>query len=89
MLFTSQVLHLVFLIKNYADEYLAKLESKVVEVISGTEDDTVALVTSDIEDQTRDFVIKQLSKNLKGLPLEEFVAHLLEKMGYHARLSLH
>lgn len=76
-----------FQIKNYADEYLDKLERKEVEVISGTEDDTVALVTSDIEDQTRDFVIKQLSKNLKGLPLEEFVAHLLENMGYHARLS--
>lgn len=76
-----------FQIKNYADEFLQKLKSKVVDVVSGNDDETVALVTEDIEDQTRDFVIKQLSKNLKGLPLEEFVAHLLERMGYHARLS--
>jgi restriction system protein len=39
-----------------------------------------------IEDQTRDFVLKQLERNLKGLPLEEFIKHLLEKMGYRARL---
>lgn len=76
----------LFQIKNYADEFLTQLHDKKTEAAPLPEDDTVGLVTSDIEDQTRDFVIKQLSKNLKGLPLEEFVAHLLENMGYHARL---
>lgn len=75
-----------FQVKNYADEFLVKLHEKKEVAGAIPEDDTVGLVTSDIEDQTRDFVLKQLSKNLKGLPLEEFVAHLLENMGYHTRL---
>lgn len=76
-----------FQIRNYADEFLALLAETKEIPEPAPEDDTVALVTADIEEQTRDFVIKQLSKNLKGLPLEEFVAHLLENMGYHARLQ--
>ncbi len=50
-------------------------------------DDTVAAVVTDIEEQTRDFVLKQFEHSLKGLPLEEFVQHLLETMGYRARLT--
>ncbi len=73
-----------FQIKNYADEVLAVLSGHEVPILSEEAEPTNA---SDIEEQTRDYVIKQLSKTLKGLPLEEFVAHLLEKMGYHARLS--
>lgn len=75
-----------FQIKSYADEFMAQLDEQKAAGETISEDDTVGLVTSDIEDQTRDFVIKQLSKNLKGLPLEEFVAHLLENMGYHTRV---
>ncbi len=76
-----------FQIRNYADEFLAQLQEKQLEAAVPPDDDSVGLVTSDIEEQTRDFVIKQLSKSLKGLPLEEFVAHLLESMGYHARIT--
>jgi restriction system protein len=76
-----------FQIKNYADEFLVQVDAKRPTLDVLPEDDTVALVTSDIEDQTRDFVLKQLSKNLKGFPLEEFVAHLLENMGYRVRLT--
>lgn len=45
------------------------------------------MVAEDIENQTRDFVLKQLERNLKGLPLEDFIKHLLETMGYNARLT--
>jgi restriction system protein len=76
-----------FQIKNYADEFIAKLGDKRAEAPAVIDDDSVGLVAADIEEQTRDFVIKQLAKNLKGLPLEEFIAHLLERMGYHARLT--
>lgn len=38
-----------------------------------------------VEDSTRDFVLKKLAQKLKGLPLEGFVVHLLQCMGYHAR----
>jgi restriction system protein len=76
-----------FLIKNYVDEYRAALEGELALAIPVTQDETVAKVTEDIEENTRDFVLKRLSHELKGLPLEGFVAHLLECMGYHARIT--
>ncbi len=75
----------LFQIKNYANEIFEILEGK--EPVVTDDDGTIALVADDIEEQTRDFVLKQLERNLKGLPLEEFVKHLLEKMGYKARLT--
>ena len=38
---------------------------------------------------TRDFVLKELSRNLKGYDLEEFVADLLNAMGYRTKVSPH
>lgn len=76
-----------FLIKNYTEEFRAAVENKSPPVIPVTKDESVAAVTEDIEDNARDFVLKRLSQELKGLPLEGFVAHLLECMGYHARLT--
>lgn len=75
----------LFQIKNNADELRAALAGKVVETEDTQEE--VAQVTGEIEEQTRDYVLKRLSQHLKGLPLEEFVRHLLEKMGYRARLT--
>lgn len=74
----------MFQIRNYADEIYAALEGKTTLV--APEEEAVSVVAEDIENQTRDFVLKQLERNLKGLPLEEFIKHLLEKMGYRARL---
>lgn len=76
----------LFQIKNYADEYYAILKGEIPTLEDVAESEEI-LNADDIEELTRDFVLKQLSKNLKGLPLEEFVAHLLEKMGYKARLA--
>lgn len=75
----------LFQIRNNSEEILIVLEGKEPEIPLAEE--IADGVISDIEDQTRDFVLKQLEVNLKGLPLEEFVAHLLEKMGYRARLT--
>ncbi|MDZ3797221.1 MAG: restriction endonuclease [Xanthomonadales bacterium] len=75
----------LFQVKNYADEFRAVVEGKPVSVVQVDQDATVAAVTEDIEDTTRDFVLKRLARELKGLPLEGFVAHLLQCMGYHAR----
>lgn len=75
-----------FQVKNYAEEYLAALEGKATG-LPPLNDPTVKQVAKDIELTTRDFVLKRLSQELKGLPLEEFVKHLLECMGYQARLS--
>ncbi|WP_369914390.1 restriction endonuclease [Xanthomonas sp. NCPPB 3005] len=77
----------LFQIKNYADEYRSVVEGKAPAVIGVDQDSTVSAVADDIEDTTRDFVLKRLAQDLKGLPLEGFVAHLLQCMGYHARLT--
>src|SRR5205814_2842337 len=52
-----------------------------------TQDESVAAVAEDIEETTRDFVLKRLSQELKGHPLADFVAHLLGTMGYRTRVS--
>lgn len=76
----------LFQVKNFADEFLQALEGKKPD--SATEDDqTIALVAEEIEETTRDFILKRLAQELKGHPLASFVAHLLEAMGYRCRVS--
>ncbi len=74
-----------FQVKNFADEFRAALDGKTLAVTPVEQDETVALVSKEIEDTTRDFILKRLSQEFKGLPLEGFVVHLFEAMGYHAR----
>lgn len=78
-----------FSLKNYADEYLAALDKNFQKSAIEQEDDTVAATAEDIIETTRDFILKELSKNLKGYDLEEFVADLLYAMGYRTSLSPH
>jgi restriction system protein len=77
----------LFQIKNYADEFRAAAEGASIPVAAVNQDDSVAAVAQDIEETTEDFVLKRLSQKLKGVPLEGFIVHLLECMGYHARLT--
>lgn len=76
-----------FQIKTYAEEFRAAAEGKHTLPSSPAPDETVGLVAEDIEQTTRDFVIKRLAQELKGHPFAEFVAHLLEAMGYRTRVS--
>lgn len=76
-----------FSIKNYADEFLSMIDKKIE--IAPDDDETVAKTAEDIIESTRDFILKELSKNLKGYDLETFVAELLKAMGYHTSLSAH
>jgi len=76
-----------FLIKNYTDEYRAVLEGKQPTTIQVTNDETVAAVAEDVEETTKDFVLKRLAQESKGEAMEGVIAHLLECMGYHARLA--
>jgi restriction system protein len=76
-----------FQVKTYADEYLAALEGKLKPDETKAEDETVGYVLQDIEQNTRDFILKRLSQQLKGHPFADFVAHLLERMGYRTRVS--
>jgi restriction system protein len=75
-----------FLLKNYADEFVAAAEGRAAQEVP-PEDETTALVAEEIEQTTRDYVLKKLAKELKGHPLADFVAHLLECMGYRTRVS--
>lgn len=76
-----------FLVKNSAEEFRAALESGSAPVTPVTRDETVAAVAEDIEETTRDFILKRLAQEAKGAALEGVIVHLLECMGYHARLT--
>jgi restriction system protein len=77
----------LFMVKNYADEFRAVVEGKAAPISSVAQDESVAAVAEDIEENTRDFVLKKLAQELKGHPFADFVAHLLGIMGYHTRVS--
>lgn len=76
-----------FAVKNYADEYLKALDKgfKKSDIIG--EDESVSATADEIVESTKDFILKELSKNLKGYAFEEFIANLLSAMGYHASIS--
>jgi restriction system protein len=77
----------LFLVKNFVDEFRAVLEGKGTPVTPVAHDESVAAVAEDIEETTRDFVLKRLAQELKGHPLAEFIGHLLNTMGYRTRVS--
>lgn len=79
-----------FAVKNYADEYLGSLDKSFKKaVISSEDDESVGATADDIIETTKDYILKVLSKNLKGYELEEFVADLLTAMGYRTSISAH
>lgn len=80
-----------FSIKNYSDEYLAALEKnfKKEENNSTEEDESIGATADEIIESTKDFILKELSKNLKGYDFEQFVADLLRAMGYRTTVSAH
>lgn len=78
----------LFQVRNHADEFRRALQGQTpaaLPAIPLDEDETVAAVAAEIEESTRDFVLKRLAQELKGEPLEGFVVHLLQCMGYQAR----
>jgi restriction system protein len=76
----------LFQVRNYADEFLAALQG-TGRPTRVKRDMTVAVVAEDIEENTRDYILKTLSQELKGHPLAHFIAHLLGTMGYQTRIS--
>ncbi len=81
-----------FTVKNYSDEFLEALSAKTVKPIfaeTEEEDETVAATADDIIESTKDYILKELSKNLKGYDFENFVADLLNAMGYRTEQSPH
>ena len=77
-----------FTVKNYADEFMAALDKDFKKNYSSdSEDDSVGATAEDIIENTADFILKELSRILKGYDLENFVADLLRAMGYRTKVS--
>ncbi len=76
----------LFQVKNNADEFLSAFEGKPFEA-DVVDDETAEATSAATEDVTEDFVIKRLKSKLDPYQFEAFVAHLLERMGYHARVT--
>ncbi len=75
-----------FQIKNYSDEYLAALEGKKA-ALDTSIDESIGATADEIQEITKDFILKELSKRLKGYDFESFVANLLNAMGYRTKVS--
>src|ERR1700722_17807746 len=76
----------LFQVKNYADAYRSALTGEGASAPEAS-DETVELVAEEIEQTTRDFVLKQLAQELKGYGFQAFVAGLLNTMGYRTQES--
>lgn len=79
----------LFLVKNYADEFLSVLDKGYKKSFQPEVEEGVRATAEAIVESTRDFILKELSRQLKGYDLEEFVADLLRAMGYRTTLSQH
>ena len=79
----------LFLVKKYSDEFLSALDKNFHKnlINSDEEDDSVGATSEEIKQSTKDFILKELSKHLKGYDFEGFIANLLEAMGYRAIIS--
>ena len=78
----------LFSVKNYADEFLSVLDKDFMKNYSSdSEDESVGATADDIIEGTKDFILKELSRQLKGYDLEGFVADLLRAIGYRTTLS--
>ena len=78
----------LFSVKNYADEFLSVLDKDFMKNYSSdSEDESVGATADDIIECTKDFILKELSRQLKGYDLEGFVADLLRAMGYRTTIS--
>lgn len=86
----------VFLIRSSVNAFFSKLgmavsagDAIVDEPAVEVEDDDTATVavSKQAELTTGDFIIRQIMTKLTGYEFEEFVAHLLECMGYTARVT--
>ena len=84
----------LFKIKNHCGEFLAKIPNFQIEKglddadDARVDDDSAAYaVASQAEETTNDFIIKRIMQLEDGYGFEEFAAHILQCMGYQARVT--
>lgn len=85
----------LFKVKTHSAEFISKTDPTNAVQSNETQDDIETLdddsVTSSVSKQaveaTEDYVIRQIYQGLSGHEFEHFVAHVLECMGYTARVT--
>ncbi|HHZ96509.1 MAG TPA: restriction endonuclease [Flavobacteriales bacterium] len=81
----------LFSVKSHPHEFLRKvgLSSEGVDSEADVADDdsVTESISYQAQQTTEDFIIKQLHARLDGYEFEHFVAHIMECMGYKARVS--
>ena len=77
----------IFKVSSHSEEFLTALagEQKAPDEVS--EVLSAAAIAEQFEESTEDFVIKRLKHSQSSYEFEHFIAHLLECMGYFARVT--
>lgn len=76
----------LFSVKNNAEEFIAAFEGKPLQS-EDVDAETGSAAAALAEEEIEDFVLKRLKSSLSFRQFEFFVAHLLECMGYHCRVT--
>jgi restriction system protein len=77
----------LFEVRNFAAEFIRRFEPPAgapAKSPAPNDDETEIRVARDIAETTKDFISKRIRTDLKGFPLEPFVADLFRAMGYNA-----
>jgi restriction system protein len=78
----------LFELRNFAPEFIRRFEPPMgaapAKTSAPNDDETEIRVARDIAETTKDFISKRIRTDLKGFPLEPFVADLFRAMGYNA-----
>lgn len=78
----------LFRVSSHAEEFLnALMGAKLESAIDPEESASAVSIAEQFEESTEDFVIKRLKHAQTAYEFEFFVAHLLQSMGYFARVT--
>ena len=78
----------LFEVKSFADEFLRKFgAARENGVLPAMDEEPDEVAARDIVETTRDFIARKLRTDLKGYPLEPFVADLFCAMGYRSHAT--
>ncbi len=76
----------LFQVANNSDEFIAAFSGKKTD-IAAVDDGGAEAVSEHVEENTDDYVLRRLKTAINDQEFEQFTAHLLEAMGYHARVT--
>jgi len=77
----------LFRVSSHAEEFLMALSGEAPKADEQDDIPATTVIAEQLEENTEDFVIKRLKQAQSAYEFEHFVAHLLECMGYHARVT--